>query len=778
MNKKYSILDRYISSNFIHNRKIMIGIIFSIVVTIISLTTILSINSIAKNNIVSSDIGDFQYTLFDVKKDNIDKYNNKEYKIVLSQNIGYADFNSNSIIEKINLVGIDFSNINKYPIKLIKGRYPKNENEIVISLDILESYKGNIDISDKIYLQLFEYNFAENGGNVNQYNFKYGDEKELEKIKLYNREYKIVGIVSLSNEMFGNNFSLGYTAFTKYNENNTDKFNISIESNKKIDINTIENYLNYYPYTHHGVFVRDFNVLFGIGYTIINIVAIILVLVCFKLLIDNFKSIYYKDLRSRYLALFSLGVTPKQIKNMLLKEGIILFGISTIISIIVLFISKFILNLNMLDFDITFSIGGFLFICLALIIIILNTMYNVYKNVINNKYIYQSLKKKNDLSDKFNISVPIFLKNPASKLGYINYKRSKCCFKPLINSIILLISSILVIFTIKTYFEYNYRSNIEEDYNITTSLNTFLLNSKIKETVYNKYLEILEDEDIEKGVIKRYLDKEFKTELKNNRYTVISIGKDQYLEYIKKLNLDYDTAKNGVIWYNKNYSKGSAEEVKKVGDSIVSLDKTFNYKIVKVTDILPFGANYSANNTGLYIISDELIDRYKWYLSELRIYTNKPYEIEQKLKEEKLGFHVNNNQRIYDEAINAITGVSNYINFIMILIFMIGIINTINIVSMIIEMRKNQIISLKIIGANKKLFKGMFFTESIFTILKGIVIGTVIGYVLCNIVHKFIDNSVINNPLVINYNIIFIITVVVLIFLNVLFNIMYKKIKM
>ena len=209
-----NLFNKYIANNFKYNRSIMVGILISIVITITFITLIISSKSVIEKTIESTtnNIGDLQFTFFDVESKDIDKYKNEEYTTYISQNIGYGTTDTNSIDKYINLVGIDMNIIDKYPLTITLGRLPANDSEVLITKSIINNLKDDINVGDNITLNVNE--LSVNGNKINQFN--YNGNKEYKKEHLFTKTYKVVGIVNINNEMFGGYYSLRLYCYNKF----------------------------------------------------------------------------------------------------------------------------------------------------------------------------------------------------------------------------------------------------------------------------------------------------------------------------------------------------------------------------------------------------------------------------------------------------------------------------------------------------------------------------------------------------------------------------------
>ena len=566
----------------------------------------------------------------------------------------------------------------------------------------------------------------------------------------------------------------GYTAITNFNMQNSNNYNISLESENKIDINKVyKGKYNYY--SHYDVVIDNFNVIINFAKIAIYIVVVILIFICIKFLIDNFKNIYEEDLKKRYIVFFSLGTSPSQIDKLIKKECSILGITAIIISILIIILLQLFIKVYLSSLNINISLIGLLISIVVVALIMFKTIRNVNCYILNTKYIYKNISSKKTRDYKYLVGSVTEYKSASNMLGIKNYKRNKQSFKVFVNAIILLIASTIIISSVKGYFTQNYYKELDSN---TPNMSVFYINQNsekyFRDIRYDTLLDISKNNFVIKSSSSRDLSIKAKSQTNDKYYRIIAIGDENYKQYINELGLDI-TNQSGIIWYNKNYSNETVtKNIKKEGEFLISLDGVFNEKIIKVTDKLPFGCDHEAGSNGLYIISDKDIEKYNWQVTDIKIYTEKPYQLENILKEINNGYEIINVEREYKESNNIISIVNFYCNFLIFIVVLLGIINGINNIKMIFKNRKNEFKILRALGSDNKLFTKIFFIENLLITIKGIGIGALIGIVLSSIMYLFVKdiwNFSIDYIMILSY------IIGILVFLNILTNYIFKKMK-
>lgn len=594
-----------------------------------------------RNQITNSS--DFYATFQDV---------NKEKAEIISKSSGVTKYGYHKNLGKFildennssNIKAYDKNIIDSYQIKLKKGNYPKNENELIISEDLLN--KLNKKIGDKITLNIGE--------------IYYDDIKSISKlINSNNTTFKIVGILD------NNSHNYRFVAISGFDINNKDKFDVSICTKNPKDIyktaisigenigltndEKSDEYYNYNKETSKFYKNIEFNEgllrLFGassysnINTTLIMIAALVasLVIICTIATIYNSFSIAISERKKQFGILNSIGATKTQIMKLVFLEaflvsivGIPIGLLSGTIAIDIVFkIIKAFFGTSMfgeLDLRVVFSP---IVLIISTLIILLTIFISAIIPAINAAKIspLEAIKNSSNLKVGKIKSSKLIKKifKTEGELAYKNLKRNKSKFRITLFSLVI---SIVIFISFNGFVDMFMEANQVNYGVVTNDLRLYENKEFTKKEVQNTIDEIKKIngvKDIAKGdryslevhVNENNVSEELREDLQKNGYvsvegsdynfvnSVIRFPGDYSISKIKlsEGQFDKETAKSekGVILVRYSYQESLAKKGKtvltdyKVGDTInatiYSLDsednetsKDVKLKILAITD--------------------------------------------------------------------------------------------------------------------------------------------------------------------------------------------------
>lgn len=246
---------------------------------------------------------------------------------------------------------------------------------------------------------------------------------------------------------------------------------------------------------------------------------------------------------------------------------------------------------------------------------------------------------------------------------------------------------------------------------------------------------------------KKYLSSFGKKVLEDEMYgdldlqlSVISLGEEEYVRYLKKLHLRNDDVKKGILiddylYYDK---KGQLGNIYTIQDheklsATTSLNKELTLEIIRA-DERPMGLEGSYNASGYLIVSDAIMNEYfDYYLSNMFIDSKNANKLEEKI--EKMQDEDQNYKHVYvnnfDEDLKAnnaiVLTVSIFLYGFITVISLIGITNIFNTITTNMNLRSKEFAMLKSVGMTKKEFNRMIRLESIFYGCKALFIGIPLG---------------------------------------------------
>ncbi len=238
---------------------------------------------------------------------------------------------------------------------------------------------------------------------------------------------------------------------------------------------------------------------------------------------------------------------------------------------------------------------------------------------------------------------------------------------------------------------------------------------------------------------------------------VISLSKNAYEKYLKKIGGEYQTYKDGAILIDNNINsdkdgkrvQGSMYTWKK-GDTAIGKidDKEYNIKIVARTEERPNGIENLYSINAYFIVSEEFMNKVGYKSETLYAQSNDADKLDKEVEQYKKDNNLtdsNLNTINMEESIRAenaiVLVVSIFLYGFIGVITLIGITNIFNTITTNMNLRKKEFAMLKSIGMTKKEFNRMIRLESIFYGVKSLIIGIPIGLVLSYGMYNMFKNS-------------------------------------
>ena len=538
--------------------------------------------------------------------------------------------------------------------------------------------------------------------------------------------------------------------------------------------------------------------IYGLGAFIIGIVLVSSVFV-----IRNGFAISITERLKQYGMLSSIGATKKQIKKSVYFEGFILgligIPLGILSGVFAIYVLVQVVNYILKDYVsggtlLTYKMSWFAVI-VSIIVSVITIWLSCRKSAKKASKItpIQAIRSSEDVKLKNKklkcpkIITKIF--KTGGEIAYKNLKRSKKKYRTTVISIIV---SVVIFIAISSFIQYGFKMSssyyTEKNYNYVVYAYTTASNKNkeefakeqaknykmltdisnlpdIGEFSINKtnVFEINMDEkheseltDYGKDVKARYEESEEDGE-KIDTINVISLSKDVYKRYLKKIGGNYETYKEGAILIDNNITydeKGKRIQgsmyIWKKGDTVTGKinDKEYNIKIVAKTEERPNGVENLYNTHAYFIVSEEFINKTGYISASLYTQSNDTEkldkEIEQYKKENNL---TNSNLNTFnmEESIKAENAIVLVISIFLYgfigVITLIGITNIFNTITTNMNLRKKEFAMLKSIGMTKKEFNRMIRLESIFYGVKSLIIGIPIGIALSYGMYKVFKNS-------------------------------------
>lgn len=748
-------------------------------------------------NIAITDGGNRHLTIENVSKKDLKYFTNNSHvkSMYLSESFGYAKVdNINKYKPYAYVVGYTKSAFDNTTLKLVSGRLPENNKEIIVSVPFKNSAK--VKIGDTISLDIGK-RVCTDGTILNQSNPYFVEEGETDLCREYitdtsKHEYKIVGITERLNYNIEGYSAPGYTLITKIDKA-SDNINVSLlfkdAKYYKEYINNIanDNDLNKYNITLNDELLRwsgaslsdrTMNMLYAVAGVVIGIIILTSVFV-----IKNSFDIANQEKKKMYGMLSSIGATSKQIKKNVLHEGFILGLIGIPLGIlsgifadyILVIIINYIGNFNDVKFVFSISIWPvILSIILGVVTIYLSVVRAAKKSskiapieaIRNNNEIKINSKKikSSKIVDK--------LFGVGGDIAYKNLKRNKKRNRTTIISIVI---SVAVFISLSSFLSYGFKltNQYYQDANYDIQLYLRDTNEEESKKIIN---DIIKMDNISRYSIirsmsmtfdyKKYYNEdvlEYFDGVKDLSLRIMSVGEEEFERILKEnkisdTNFDYKGLlidKN--IFYqegSKNYKEVNLLDLNKFKTVTGSINnKDLNIEILKRIDNSLMGFQKVYSETPTIIVSDEFYDyivsNYNVNATDSRslyIKSTDAEKLESLIKEYLLDENINNYSlfNIETEAKaqrSLITLVAIFLYGFIIVISLIGVTNIINTISTNMNLRRREFAMLKSIGMTKNEFNKMINLESIMYSTKALIIGIPLGILGSFAIYKAFANG-------------------------------------
>ena len=819
------LLNKLTTKSLKLNKKRTIVTIIGIILSVALITAVASMAVSFKESYIKfekTNRGDYHYAFLDVKAEELADFKNNRAieKYYLTKQLGYAKIEESKNEDKpyTFIMEMDKQALESLGIKLVEGKMPENSNEIVIPTSLKTNGRVDYKVGDVITLNIGDR--VTDGYKLTQKN-PYNGEETFEASKT--KTYKIVGRVERLSYGIEPYTAPGYTFITLIDNNNSEGiYNVyarytknGLKNEYKVTANILGIKEEIYEKTKGGLVVADqneekqikeelekakYNI--DINKTLIKLetlsfsestmkalystagVVVAIIIVTSVFCIKNSFDISITEKIKQYGMLASIGATKKQIKKNVYFEALILGLIGIPLGILSGLLATFILIQisnallkGMMNMELIFSTST-----LAILISVLLGSITIYFSA--RKSAKRAAKTSPISAIRSNEDIKIKAKKVRSpkiinkifgiggEISYKNLKRNKKKYRTTVVSIIVCTSVFIALYSFMNLgyrmIEFHYG---KQEYNISVYLD--------EENEDNEEMtkEIASLEDIDRIAIEKsgiYIIKEPKCTEKFVKYegienreengiTVISLGKQEYENYLKKLNLKYEDGKDKAILINNSFAQVYDEKNEifiqeeidiytyKAGDTlkgnIVKMDTSEinvaqyiekDLEIAKTTNIRPLGLE-NVVGTAYIIVSDENMDNFIPRKSRtIYINSSNPENLQDKIEKivEGQTYDLFNSAKEEKNMKSMYALIQIFLYGFIIVIALIGITNIFNTITTNMELRSREFAMLKSIGMTKKEFNRMVRLESLFYGTKSLLIGIPIGIGLSYLIYK------------------------------------------
>lgn len=798
-----------IKSLKLNNKRTLVTIIGIILATalITSVATLVSSAYKSYCEYIKETDGNYHVKFDNVPKEEIKNIEDKDSieNLFVTQKIGYGvlEKNTSETNTYFRILGFSKEAMQELGIKLVDGKMPENENEIVIS-------QNNIDISKDAELEIGK----EITLNINAE----GSLENNNKQELIN-SYKIVGIIDVTDDNIEKNYTTenditystiittldenikNYDVYVRYKnvlnflEETADILGLSQEEFSQLKGRTLDktaenlsfNKSNKYTYTINSLLtIMESG---GFGYSVflmiymIAAIVMIIIIIASVFCIRNSFSISITEKIKQYGMLSSIGATKCQIRNMVFYEAFILGIIAIPIGIIVgtgliyilLKVGETILSKYLYGVKFIFSVNIWMII-VSIVLSAITIYFSANKSAKKASKIspIEAIKNKEDIdiTNKKIKSSKIIKKifGVGGDIAYKNLKRNKKRYKTTIISIVVSVSIFIGMSSFVNYvFKIQNSYYNDYQYNVFVKPNNYEKAKKV-ESIIKKLGE--ENYAVERVAYaycqncKEHYSKDLK-DIANSfnvkpdsTVNIYSLGDKEYNNFISKLGLKYNDVKDKAILidYKTGFITNDGEEHYKIyrifdyekGDTLEIInatpnDETLNIEIAEVTDVRPINiVKYGNDLTSYVIVSDKMMDKLSYRPTNCTVYINSENdrELEEKLKDSYDFAYVGNIAETEREEKAKSLIITIFLYSFIIIFALIGITNIFNTITTSMELRQREFANLKAIGMTNKEFNHMVALESLFYILKSLIISIPIGIVISYIVYNIINMNI------------------------------------
>lgn len=788
-----NILNKISIRNLKLNKKRTISTIIGIILSTALICAVATMATSFQHTLMQNAINETGYyhlKLYNVTDENIKTLkNNRNIKNIFTiKEVGYGKLENGKNEDKpyLKLYSMDNKIFNELKFNLIEGRFPNNNNEIIISNHIATNGKVNYKVGDKIKLDIDE---------------------QLTDTKQY--EFTITGIIERPNYSFEIFSDPGYTIIsTNINDGIEDAF-ISLKNPKEYktsiaNILGVSNYndlfkdieitdgaentnpqdsapkLNYEKFDVNEELLRWEVFAFSDDTVLMlyQVIAVVIFIIMFTSIfcIKNSFAIAITEKMKMYGMLASVGTTRKQIKRNVISETLILgligipLGIlSGIVAVIVL-----IKIVNLIAGDIMFgNVNGIIFkvsiypIILAIVLSIITIYLSALSSAKKASKVSPIDLLRNSNEIKLNskkLKVPFWVSKIFGTGGILAYKNLKRSKKKYRTTVVSLAVSIFVFISMSSfianmfdvtgnyYKDYDYNISIgcggrpqdeidkisklkyiDESYWLYESEQYLKINdlSKINNV---EGIELEEDEYYDENLVEYVPTGEGKV----SKLQILALDNNSWNKYMKKIGANSEKLKDkGVLcddylYYEKS-GKGITQRIYKysVGDTITGkLDnKETSFNVGAITDIRPYGIEKSYYDGGYFIVDLDYYKDMNFKLRYISIQSSNPDGFVDELKSINITSGYFNISEQAKEEKTMVLIIKIFLYGFITVITLIGVTNIFNTITSNMELRQKEFAMLKSVGMTKREFNRMINLETIFYSTKALIYGIALGMI-------------------------------------------------
>ncbi len=793
-----NILNKVSVKNLKLNKKRTISTIIGIILSVALICAVATMATSFQDTLVqetTKSTGYFHLKLTDITNENLRELeNNRDIKSIYTiYENGYANLENSQNKNKpyLKVLSMNKTSFDYLKYDLTEGRFPENNNEIIINKQIYNSAKVDYKIGDKIKLDIGQRETLDNYKLYPENTYNKEDEKI---VNTESSEFTIVGIIGKINTTQEKYYDPGYTAITTNKNTGSKTAYIALTNPKNYEediaeilgvssINKIEKETEKLKYEQYDInedllrwevfAVSDSTITMFYG-----VIAVVVTIIVFTSIfcIRNSFAIATAEKIKMYGMLASIGATKKQIRKNVIFEGLVLGVIGIPLGILSGIFACFVLIkiVNMLIAEYLFSYIDGMVLKVSILPIILSIVLGIvtiYLSSISSARKaskvspIENLRNSDDIKIKRNkIKAPKIIEKLFKTGGVLAYKNLKRSKKKYRTTVISLVVSVCVFISMNSVLTYVFGlTNVyykDVDYNLIVYNNTEKIGENANKIIeledvkdYYMYYSSKNDlrisdkskmnTDIELPLsLGYYYDDEKQEEVSTGEEEVMNlwlIGYDNatFEKYAKKAGINPEKVKDTGILYDKmiyqdkenNKTKEARVYTYSQGDTITGKyeNKEISIKLGAVTETLPYGKEDYNCNSGYLILNIDEFKDIDFRLQQIYINSNDAEKTEQQIEKINDGIGVINVEEEANIAKAMIIIVKIFLYGFITVITLIGVTNIFNTITSNMELRQKEFAMLKSIGMTKKEFNRMIRLETIFYGAKALIYGIALG---------------------------------------------------
>ncbi|MGN1029963.1 MAG: ABC transporter permease, partial [Bacilli bacterium] len=657
-----NLLNKLTIKNLKLNKKRTIVTIIGIVLSVALITAVATMYSSLITSLIDFETlqkGNFHVAFYDVDLSDVKSFKNNRNieNIYITKNVGYAELRDSQNEYKPYIYIKEFTKeaFKNLSVKLVEGRLPENENEIVIPTHLKTNGRVTLNVGDDITLNVGT-RVSEDGDELTQSN-PYVKEVPEKIVDTISKTYKIVGIIERpANNIEGydapgytfiactdeNNLSGKVDVYTRYTRSGTKNYlNVTanilgvdeeiyskLYSSNDISEQDLEKINKELEKTKYQTSINDYLILLetnpikdgpiaGLG-TVVAIVCIIIVFTS-VFCIKNSFDISITEKIKQYGMLRSIGATKKQIKKNVFYEATILGIIGIPIGLLCGFLASYILVLvsnYFLNEMLSEGLGlRFDFSWIAVLVSVILGIVTIYFSALRSAKRAAKISPIDSIRNSADIKInakkvksPKIIKKLFGMGGEISFKNLKRNRRKYRTTVVSIVVSVFVFIALSYFMNLAFEA-IKHQFNVseyTLSLSIFVGDD---EKTYNQVLGTTKLESIEEYSVFRQCVAS-KTNLKysdeykkitsnggdfsddNETIEIVTVGNEEYRRFSKKLGIKYDDVKNkGILIDYITISAYDEKNDKSIYNTVRATDCNIGDSIEVVIDDQKFSTN-------------------------------------------------------------------------------------------------------------------------------------------------------------------------------------------